>query len=80
VWNKEDMDKLLNEIREDLRKGVVKISESIRTVFERQKTNKTNDTLEGKQFRKDLHLLVDEARNILKGVVVESLERCKANR
>jgi hypothetical protein len=28
----------------------VKISESIRTVFERQKTNKTNDILEGKQF------------------------------
>jgi tRNA A37 threonylcarbamoyladenosine dehydratase len=50
VWNKEDMDKLLNEIREDLRKGVVKRSESIRTVFERQKTNKTNDILEGKQF------------------------------
>jgi hypothetical protein len=58
----------------------VRILETICAAFERQKTRKANDTTEGKQSRKDLHLLVNEARIVLKGEVVESLDRCKAHK
>jgi hypothetical protein len=79
-WTQEDAEVVVEEMRKDLRKGVVSVFEKISSLFERQKNNKQNDSPEGQQFRRDLHLLVDEARKVLDGVVKESLERCKAHR
>lgn len=46
-------------------------------MFHQQKTNKENDSQEGKQIRKDLHLLVEEGRKIMGGIVTESLRDAK---
>jgi hypothetical protein len=79
-FTKEDADEIIKDVQKDLGKVVVGILVSIRQSFERQKTNKQNDTPEGQKFRRDLHQVVDEARKVMNGVVAESLERCKAHK
>lgn len=61
----------------ELLTNVLVILRSIREAFEHQKNRKENDTPAGQRFRKELHNLVAEALRILKGVVTESLEKCK---
>ncbi|KAJ5046882.1 hypothetical protein J3E74DRAFT_288211 [Bipolaris maydis] len=76
-WIKEDVEKLISNTCKEFRKEVVGILETIRDAFQRQKHSKEHDTPEGQRFRKELHELFAEASRILKGPVVESLERCK---
>jgi FixJ family two-component response regulator len=66
--------------RHDLHIGVIGVFREIRNAFKGQKTRKENDTPEGQQFRKDLHTLVNKAREVMQGVVLESLEKCKAHK
>jgi len=49
----------------------------IQKQFEIMATKKNNDTAEGKQFRKQLHGLVEEAKEIFNGPVKESLDLCR---
>ena len=72
-----DVKRIIGSTCKELCHGVVSILEEVREAFERQKSRKENDTPEGQCFRKELHELVAEALRILKGVVTESLERCK---
>ncbi|KAL1799540.1 hypothetical protein ACET3X_003577 [Alternaria dauci] len=73
----EDVEKLMKNVCDKLRKEVVEMLKTIRVAFQRQKNRKEQDTPEGQQFRKELHELVAEARRVLEGVVSKSLEKCK---
>lgn len=73
----EDVKEIINKTCAELYNGVVSILQAIRDAFEHQRHRKENDTPEGQRFRKELHDLVAEALRILKGVVSESLEKCK---
>lgn len=79
-FTKEDSEKVIEEIRNDLRKGVIGMFREIRIPFLRQKTRKENDTLEGQHFRKDLHMRVNKAREVMQGVVLKSFEKCKEHK
>jgi hypothetical protein len=55
-WTEADAQDLIKEVKANLRTGVVRVFQKIRMSFERQKTRKENDSPQGQQFRKDLHL------------------------
>jgi hypothetical protein len=76
-WAQEDTSKVMTEVSETLRKDIDGILEQVQTQFGRMKENKENDTAQGKKFRMELHQLVAEARRIMDGLTLESLESCK---
>ena len=73
----QDVKAIISDTCRELHTGVIGILKGVREAFERQKHRKENDTPERQRFRKELHDLVAEALRILKGVVTESLEKCK---
>ncbi|KAF1911042.1 hypothetical protein BDU57DRAFT_108689 [Ampelomyces quisqualis] len=79
-FTREDAEEAVEEIRNYLRNNVIGVFRHIHNAFTGQKTRKENDSPEGQQFRKDLHMLVDKAREVMQGVVLESLERCKEHK
>jgi hypothetical protein len=76
-WVEEDSSKIMNSVSETLQKDVDGILMRVQNAFDRMKTKKENDTMQGKQFRMELHQLVAEARRITDGVTQDSLEACK---
>jgi hypothetical protein len=76
-WAEEDTSKIMTKVSETLRKDIDGILLHVQTAFERMKKRKENDTAQGRKFRTELHQLVAEARRIMDGVTLESLEACK---
>ncbi|KAH7083176.1 hypothetical protein BKA63DRAFT_584450 [Paraphoma chrysanthemicola] len=76
-WVEEDSSKAMREVREELKDNIDGVLGLVQNAFERMKRRKENDSEQGKKFRTDLHLLVAEARKIMDGVALESLELCK---
>ncbi|KAH7093109.1 hypothetical protein FB567DRAFT_609442 [Paraphoma chrysanthemicola] len=76
-WVEEDSSKAMVEVRDELKDNIDAVLGLVQNAFERMKRKKDNDTEQGKKFRTDLHLLVAEARKIMDGVALETLELCK---
>lgn len=75
---KQQCKNLVQAIKKDLNDEIIDVLLEIKEAFKAQKNNKENDSPQRKAFRKILHLLVDESRKLLGGVVKDSLQMCQA--
>lgn len=77
-WAEEDASKIMVSVGEGLKNDVDAILLQVQSAFDLMKKKKDNGKALGKKFRTELYLLVTEARRIMEGVTLESLELCKA--
>jgi hypothetical protein len=77
-WAKEDANKKIAELYDEVGAETGDIFASICAAFKQAKNRPENDTEEGRKFRAGLRELVAMAEGILEGVAHESLKMCLA--